>query len=141
MPDKRRIKAFHVALRDAKLTSQKYNILNGYGVSSTTELTNEQADELIAMLEKEYQSLKTDPPLDIRKARSTILTLLNKLGIYATNGDWKQVNEYLLQPRIAGKLLYQMSVDEMTALNRKLRKMVRDRQQKEGDIKYQETNN
>lgn len=92
-------------------------ILSEYGVSSTADLTIPQLNELLIRFDPD----KNKPgDQQIRKYRSDILTILNKLGIYATDGDWKPVNDYLMQPRIAGKMLFQLTTDELVVLRRKL---------------------
>lgn len=139
MLDKRRIRRFHAALSAANLQSQKVNLLSGYGVESTKDLTPEQADELIARLTDIGKSKKKDAPKPIRQHRSIVMTLINELGIYATNGDWKRVNKFLLNPRIAGKLLYEMDLTELKKLQKKLRVMIKNRKAEKQEVK--ETNN
>lgn len=53
-----------------------------------------------------------------KKLRSQILVKLQKHGVDTT--DWSKVNQFLENPRIAGKRLYNMTHDEMQALIRKL---------------------
>lgn len=93
-------------------------ILEPYGVTSTADLDHDQLDDLIANYTASTGSDAV--PETTRKLRSQVLTLLQKLGVYATNDDWHSVNRYLMNPRIAGKLLYQMNDTEMKALTRKL---------------------
>lgn len=119
----------------------KADMLGAYGVESSKDLTDEQADELTQRLNDMQLSRKKDTPRPIRSARSTALTLINSLGIYATNGDWSRVNQFLLQPRIAGKLLYEMDLDELKALNRKLRSMIKKRQEQVQQEDYLASNN
>lgn len=107
-------------------------ILQPYGVLSTADLSLEQLDELI----KRYNN-KREVTAETRRLRSDVMVTLNKLGIYAENGDWQRVNAFLMQPRIAGKLLYQMSDDEMIALNRKLRAMLAKKAKQDAYINKQ----
>lgn len=127
MLDNRRIRRFHAALSAAKLQAQKANLLAGYGVESSKDLTAAQADELTARLTEIAKTKKKDSPQPLRRQRSIVMTVMNELGIYATAGDWTRVNEFLLQPRIAGKLLYEMNEEELKALQKKLRAMVNKR--------------
>ena len=55
---------------------------------------------------------------ETKRLRSAILHRLQKYGIDTTS--WAAVNRFLEQPRIAGKRLYNMSIDEMDALIPKL---------------------
>jgi len=54
----------------------------------------------------------------IKKARSGVLVLLQKIGIDTTN--WKAVNAYLESPKICGKRLYRLNLNELNHLRRKL---------------------
>lgn len=113
-------------------------ILEPYGVTSTAELNNEQLDELIRIYSAQHQRPATE---EERKLRATVLTLLQKLGVYATNDDWDRVNQYLIQPRIAGKLLYQMHPDEMRSLIRKLHSIIAKKERNIEDEKRKMTLN
>jgi len=99
-------------------------ILEPYGVKSTKDLNDNQLDELII-------KYRHTPPAndEIRRLRSEVLTVLNKLGVYADNNDWSHVNNYLMDKRIAGKLMYQMDAFELTALSKKLRSILRKKTQ------------
>jgi hypothetical protein len=141
MLDKTRIRRFHAALAGSGQQAHKSAILGAYGVDSTKDLTPEQADDAIQKLNELSTAQKTDAPKPIRRARSVALTLINALGIYATNNDWTKVNEFLLNPRIAGKLLYQMDLEELKALNRKLRAMIKKRNEQLDKENYQAANN
>jgi hypothetical protein len=108
-------------------------IMEPYGVTSTADLTLDQLDGLIGIYTSEAQKPVTETT---RKLRSQVLTLLQKLGVYATNDDWHSVNRYLINPRIAGKLLYQMNDNEMKALTRKLRAIIaKEREKLEYELK------
>jgi len=108
-------------------------ILEPYGVTSTADLTNDQLDDLITIYTADAHKPVSD---ETRKLRSQVLTLLQKLGIYATNDDWHSVNRYLMNPRIAGKLLYQMNDNELQALTRKLRAIIaKEREKLDNELK------
>lgn len=92
------------------------SILSQYGVTSTGDLNIQQLDELIDQYSNQV------PASDhVRRQRSIIIDLLTKLGVYRDNGDWQAVNAYMMQSRISGKLLYQLSSDELNVLQHKLR--------------------
>ena len=55
---------------------------------------------------------------ETKKLRSSILKKLQKHGVDTT--DWTCVNRFLENPRIAGKLLYNMNHQEMRDLIKKL---------------------
>jgi hypothetical protein len=99
----------------------KADILAGYGVKSTTELTERQLDELIGNLNNGLR--QEDHSAAIRRWRSNALTLMNKCGVYVTNDDWSNVNHFMKDPRICGKMLNECSIYELQELCKKLRVM------------------
>ena len=56
-----------------------------------------------------------------------ILYLLDDMGVKAKGNDWAKVNETLLNPRIAGKLLYEMSLEELKECAKRLRAILNKR--------------
>lgn len=100
----------------------KADVLSPYGVERIRDLDARQLDHLIdglMKLQKERPRKEIDP--DIRSARSVVLNLLDDLGIKAKNGNWAVVNEYLKNPRIAGKVLYEMNLQELKKCAQALR--------------------
>lgn len=66
----------------------------------------------------------------IKAKRSAILKRLQQHGVDTT--DWRKVNAFLEQPRIAGKRLYEMSIEEMQAFIRKMESILKkDKEQQE----------
>lgn len=117
-----KIKLFHALLSEAGMRHEKENIIEAQGVESTKYLTDAQLSALIDYL-KGIVAKRKEAPLSVRKKRSAVLTLLEMLGVYkATDPErWTKVNNYLKNPRISGKIMYEMDEDELTALARKLR--------------------
>ena len=60
---------------------------------------------------------------ELRRKRSVCLKLMQQLGIDTT--DWNRVNEFLNNPRIAGKPFVQVSTAELEQLAIKLRAIQR----------------
>lgn len=139
---KSKIRTFNAMLTKLGIQHEKEHILSGYGVASTLELQERQLDELIERLGK-MQDAKTQAPLSLRRKRSTVLDLLTQLGVYNPESAtrWRRVNEYLMQPRIAGKLMYEMNEEELEALARKLRAIKVKRDKALDEEKYWVTNN
>lgn len=109
------------------IDSHRHAILEGYGVTSTADLTHEQLDELI----RNYSAQHNKPASDeIRRLRSAALMAMQRLGVYNTSDDWAEVNRYMLQPRICGKLLYQCNTNELKKLIRKLNSIADSREKK-----------
>ena len=59
----------------------------------------------------------------VKSKRSAILHRLQMHGVDTT--DWNKVNAFLEQPKIAGKRLYDMTIDEMQSLIPKLESILR----------------
>jgi len=130
MDKKRQIRVFHALLAKCGALPNKRDIIAAYGAESTKDLTPAQLDELIRRFGSIADNRDSTPAL-IRQWRSYVLVELNKCGIYADNNDWGRVNAFLMNKRVAGKLLYEMGLDELKALHKKLiiiaRKMEQER--------------
>ena len=112
----KKIQQFHAILNKKGLMDMKSDIIAQYGVESTKELTLQQLNTLIDRLNG------SEVPAPVRKARSSVLHQLSKLGVTGSAEDgFDRVNGYLCHPRIAGKTLYAMTLDELKACTRKLR--------------------
>lgn len=129
MKDKRRIA--HALMHKLGALPNKKDVISAYNVESTTELTDDQLDNLITRL-KSALDKRHQPSAEVRQWRSNVMVMLNKCGVYADQGDWSRVNKFLLDKRIAGKLLYELNVDEMKQLYRKLKKIA-DKVREEAD--------
>lgn len=100
-------------------------LLAQYGVESSTQLSSEEMEELI----EDVKCLQT--PEDVRKVRSSILCILDQLGIRGSyETGWQVVNDYLRQPRIAGKTLYEMTYRELIDCRQRLRAVYYKEKQK-----------
>ena len=128
LTDKRRIAG--AAMSAAGCLNYKADVLSPYGVERIRDLNEEQLDDLIQRLNN-MTANRRQAPEAMRKLRSTVLALLDDLGIKARDGDWQRVNQYLLLPRIAGKLLYEINEDELKATAKKLRAILNKRRKEE----------
>lgn len=91
--------------------------------TSLKEFAKQNPEEYKRMLaDMQVQAEKANPrrylDRETKRLRSAILHRMQKYGIDTTS--WAVVNRFLEQPRIAGKRLYDLSIDEMTALIPKL---------------------
>ena len=116
-----KIRTFHALLANTGLRHQEEAMLAGYGAESTKELTAAQLDELIEGLRR-MQDSKENAPLSTRRLRSKVLDVLTEMGIMQAGAQdkWARVNAFLQSEKVGGKLLYQMTEDEMKALISKL---------------------
>ncbi len=131
---------YHFLLRQAGVTEdQKEAMLGQYFVTSSSELTVTQLGDVCDGLQK-LADAKKEVPLSTRRLRSQVLDLLTQIGVYKTSSDWSSVNNYLMNKRIAGKLLPAMDETELKALIRKLKMIAGhlNEEQKELDRKSKE---
>ncbi len=76
---------------------------------------------------------------ETKRLRSAILKRLQKHGVDTTS--WTRVNTFLMQPRIAGKLLFEMDAAELRKLIAKLEQILRkDAEVRERETKLSECN-
>ena len=88
-----------------------------------SEMTNAEFHEMCDAIEGRFNRSVYEQQL--KKSRSAVLLRIGRLGIN-TIDNWDEVNAFLLSPKIAGKLLYEMSVEEMKALVKKLEAILRN---------------
>lgn len=69
---------------------------------------------------------------ELRRKRSMCLKLMQQLGVDTT--DWARVDNFCMNPRLAGKPFRNISIEELDALQRKLRTIER-----KGGLRVKET--
>lgn len=99
----------------------KEDIAHQYSGGRTTSLKGLKQQEYRAML-RALQSMMQDQEA-LRKARSIALRLMQEYGI--DTRDWGRINHFCSNPRIAGKVFAKLRVEELKALSRKLRDILR----------------
>ncbi len=100
------------------------------------QYTWNRTDSLREMTQKEYQECcqaleqltgqdvkRLRYQLEMRKLRSCALHLMQLLGINTSN--WTAVNQFCMNPRIAGKPFREIRMEEFDSLNCKLRTIMR----------------
>lgn len=87
--------------------------------NSLREMTQAEYDEMCDQLEG--RAWRKSSPLRYR--RSCVLRQMQKLGVDTT--DWNRVDALCLNPRIAGKRFAQLSMEELRAVEVKLRSIER----------------
>lgn len=99
----------------------------GMRTNSLRDMTDTEYDRLVNHMVGIVDQNQPDEKV-IKKLRSGILTRLQRHGV--NTADWTAVNRFMLNPRIAGKALYQMSIDEMQRLIPRLEQiLIKDREQ------------
>lgn len=131
MKEKR--KTFNALLAIAGFYEHKLDILSVYGVTSTMDLTEEELDELIERFREIVIKQNNITEAEVRRLRSRVLTILQRVGIYKNDKDWARVNKFMLNPKVAGKLLYEMDENELKAFLPKLHKIAKWIQKKQDE--------
>lgn len=86
-------------------------------------MTTAEFHEMCDAIEGRFN--RTTYEQQLKKARSSVLVRIHRLGI-STIDNWDEVNAFLSSPRIAGKLLYEMSLEELKGLVKKLEAILRN---------------
>lgn len=104
------------------------------------QFTNERTEHLRQMTQTEYELMCKEMERVAgyderraallkakRKARSGVLHQMQLWGV--NTADWKAVDAFCKDKRIAGKVFRQLDDEELQALNAKLRTMIRKREE------------
>ncbi|MBN1187012.1 MAG: hypothetical protein JXB49_32340 [Bacteroidales bacterium] len=126
MDIKQKRQRFNALLAVGQMMSAKEHILSAYGVKSTTELTVEQLNDAINRVEKLVEYKNQQVTAEIRKWRHKCLRMMNDCGVDTNN--WDAVNAFMLNPRISGKHLYELDVNGLQILHRKLHSVLKNKQ-------------
>lgn len=92
--------------------------------TSFTGMTDEEFNEMCDCIEQRQLEDRNSYKEKVRRARCSVLLSISRLGI-STVDNWDEVNAFLMSPKIAGKLLYEMTLDELKELKRKLEAILR----------------
>ena len=115
---------FWCLIKGRELHIDKEELVLQYTDGRTTHLskmTDAEYNEMCDAIEGRFNKSAYDQ--QVKKARSAVLLRVGRLGIN-TIDNWDEVNAFLLSPKIAGKLLYDMSLQEMRALVKKLEAII-----------------
>lgn len=91
--------------------------------TSFTGLTDQEFNEMCDCIEQRQLEDRNSYKEQLRRARASVLKRIGKLGIN-TFDNWDEVNAFLMSPKIAGKLLYEMTLQELKDLTRKLEAII-----------------
>lgn len=104
------------------------------------QFTNERTEHLRQMTDKEYELMcremervagyderREQQRKALRKARSGVLHQMQLWGV--NTADWKAVDAFCKDKRIAGKVFRLLNDEELNALNAKLRAMRRKKEE------------
>lgn len=115
---------FWCLIKNREFDIDKDELVLQFTDGRTTHLSQMTDSEYLEMCDAiEGRFNKSAYEQKVKKARSAVLLRVGRLGIN-TIDNWDEVNAFLLSPKIAGKLLYDMSLDEMKALVKKLEAII-----------------
>ncbi|SDC53661.1 hypothetical protein [Williamwhitmania taraxaci] len=122
---------------DGNLKEQLVSTVTDGRTTSLQELSDKEYSELVRWMANQVGRFnKTKPITEAeREQRSLVLKLLNKLGVHTINDDWSAVNIFLLDPKIAGRLLYELDEQDLGVLIRKLNSII-DKNKQAGQLSY-----
>jgi mevalonate kinase len=133
---------FYVLLRQIPQADKEefvwqYSHLKTTSLSEFYESDPAQYRQMINDMQKLVNEMDGYKPNDaktaeLKKLRSAILHRLQKHGIDTT--DWNRVNAFMRQPRIAGKTLGEMSIEEMKELIPKMQSILAKDRVKQKEI-------
>lgn len=95
--------------------------------SSLREMTAAEYEDMCDCLQSGKQRGESNEVYQarLRKARSAVLNRMQRLGVDTADKSFAPVNEFCLNPRIAGKPFGLLTIDELDALVPKLEAILR----------------
>lgn len=115
---KQKRKEFNALLAGNMMLQAKPYMLESYGVTSTLDLTEDALDELIARARRIMYGKEDEPDKELRTLRHKCLRIIAEIGI--DTKDWENVNRFMLNPHVCGRMLYELDEEELRAFRMKL---------------------
>lgn len=106
---------------------EKDEIVSQFTNGRTTHVSQMSRQEFIRMCDSLQYGSPTEQrarELSLKRARSAALLRIGRLGI-PTIDNWDGINAFVANPKIAGKKFYDLGVDELNSLVRKLESIIR----------------
>ena len=114
---------------DPELKQELVGTFTGGRTTSLREMSTEEYNKMCDSLQaSHYGQTEPDFKAEIKALRSAVLKRLQKMGIDTT--DFAKVDNFCLNPRIAGKVFRHLSKEELSALIPKLASIARKDSQK-----------
>lgn len=115
---KQKRKMLHALLAKNMMLQAKPYMLESYGATSTLDLTESALDELISRVLRILKGKDDDPNKDIRTLRYKCLRIMAEIGI--DTKDWENVNNFMMNPHVCGRMLYELAEEELQGFCMKL---------------------
>lgn len=109
----------------------KEQLVAEFSGGRTTSLREMKSQEYRTMIWR-MQQIVNKGSENLKKMRSGALHQLQLLGI--NTADWSEVNRYVSQSRIAGKVFASLSIEDLRELTKKLRAI---KQKKDAEMRAQ----
>lgn len=106
---------------------EKDEIVSQFTNGRTTHVSQMSRQEFIRMCDALQFGSPTEQrarEMSLKRARSAALLRIGRLGI-PTIDNWDGINAFVANPKIAGKKFYDLGVDELNSLVRKLESIIR----------------
>lgn len=104
----------------------KRSLVNSVSLGRTDSLRELSDREYHTLCDTLERTLGMKERTELRRIRSQCLHLMQRYGV--DTADWSKVDAFCQNPRIAGKQFRQIEIDELVALSRKLRAIIRKRE-------------
>jgi hypothetical protein len=127
MNRKQKNSLFHQLLAKAGIREHKEAVLEGYNVASVTDLTDDQIDGVLNRLSNIPELKNNDATPAVRRGRSNVIMAVEdyyNINIKSAE-SWTQLNNLMMDKRIMGKMLWEMSEAELKTVTAKLKTMTR----------------
>lgn len=110
-------------LHKSQMREHKDALLEGYGVESLTDMTDKQLTDLVERLGDMVSSKAAKVSDKTRKLRSNVLIAASEYFGRAIidAASWAAFNTLMMDKRIAGKMLVEMTDEELKTVNNKIR--------------------
>ena len=96
----------------------------GGRTTSLRQMTIEEYKRMCASMRESDQGFNPDTfRVEIKRRRSAVLHRMQKLGV--DTSDWAHVDNFCMNPKIAGKRFAKINIDELTGLIPKLESMIK----------------
>ncbi|NJM14044.1 MAG: hypothetical protein HC896_00425 [Bacteroidales bacterium] len=135
MEIKQKRQRFNALLAKGKLVHAKAAILDSYGVDSTMKLSDVQLEDAINRVELMIKRSLIDAEKPVRAWRHKCLRVIRECEV--DTNDWQAVNAFMMDKRVAGKPLYELTIDELPVLHRKLHNIRDNKREKQQEQRQQ----
>jgi hypothetical protein len=110
----------HMLLVHNHMIAAKEHVLAAYGVERMRDLSEQQLDELMQRIANIAEQKQNEN--EIKHWRHLCLKAMSS---FIDTNDWNRVNAFMLSKRVAGKHMYECSVDELKILHRKIKNIAK----------------